>query len=177
MSLFALGTTACEVCGEGYLQSNTQPEELTQAQRYRSCTRCGYAARQDSGRTTVRVTEKGIQNVEHCTDAFEHFDKNEITNVLSYLATLPQYATVTEDGKGKTGSPHKKSKTETNNQNNNKLAGEVAVDNRVLEEAYCEKCGDMRSCRSYARQIRSADEGQTIFYQCTTCKSEWQHNS
>lgn len=50
-------------------------------------------------------------------------------------------------------------------------------DNRVIEEAFCEKCGTHRPCRSFARQTRSADEGQTIFFQCTTCNSEWSHNS
>lgn len=56
-------------------------------------------------------------------------------------------------------------------------AGAVKVDNRVMEEAFCEVCGKHTQCLSYARQTRSADEGQTIFYQCTICKTEWQQNS
>nr|CCC95615.1 hypothetical protein, unlikely [Trypanosoma congolense IL3000] len=51
------------------------------------------------------------------------------------------------------------------------------TDNRVEEEVYCEKCAAHRRCKMFARQIRSADEGQTIFYQCTKCNSEWQLNS
>lgn len=57
------------------------------------------------------------------------------------------------------------------------VAGSVEVDNRVIEEAFCERCEKHTPCRSFARQTRSADEGQTIFFQCTVCKSEWQHNS
>lgn len=56
-------------------------------------------------------------------------------------------------------------------------AGVTEVDNRVVEETFCEHCGKHTMCRSFARQTRSADEGQTIFFQCTICKSEWQQNS
>ncbi|CBH18049.1 DNA-directed RNA polymerase I subunit, putative [Trypanosoma equiperdum] len=55
--------------------------------------------------------------------------------------------------------------------------GVAQTDNRVEEEAFCEKCGVPRKCKVFARQIRSADEGQTVFYQCTSCDSEWQLNS
>ncbi|KEG08986.1 DNA-directed RNA polymerase [Trypanosoma grayi] len=55
--------------------------------------------------------------------------------------------------------------------------GTTHVDNRVLEEAFCESCGVHRHCKVFARQTRSADEGQTIFYQCTKCRAEWQLNS
>ncbi|ESL08865.1 DNA-directed RNA polymerase [Trypanosoma rangeli SC58] len=55
--------------------------------------------------------------------------------------------------------------------------GSTHVDNRVLEEAFCDTCGVHRQCKVFARQIRSADEGQTIFYQCTMCNAEWQLNS
>ncbi|RNE99267.1 DNA-directed RNA polymerase [Trypanosoma conorhini] len=55
--------------------------------------------------------------------------------------------------------------------------GNTHVDNRVLEEAFCDTCGVHRQCKVFARQIRSADEGQTIFYQCTKCNAEWQLNS
>lgn len=58
-----------------------------------------------------------------------------------------------------------------------KTAGVTEVDNRVLEETFCEHCGKHTLCRSFARQTRSADEGQTIFFQCSICRSEWQHNS
>ena len=54
---------------------------------------------------------------------------------------------------------------------------QTSKDHRVIEEAFCEKCGTHRPCRSFARQTRSADEGQTIFFQCTICNSEWSHNS
>lgn len=55
--------------------------------------------------------------------------------------------------------------------------GKVGGDNRVIEEAFCEKCNMFRPCHTFAQQTRSADEGQTIFFQCTVCKSEWSQNS
>ncbi|KAG5464265.1 hypothetical protein LSCM1_00446 [Leishmania martiniquensis] len=56
-------------------------------------------------------------------------------------------------------------------------AGITEVDDRIIEEAFCETCGSHRPCKTFARQTRSADEGQTIFFQCTKCNSEWQQNS
>lgn len=57
------------------------------------------------------------------------------------------------------------------------VASQTAKDNRVIEEAFCERCNTHRPCRTFARQTRSADEGQTIFLTCTVCKSEWSLNS
>lgn len=57
------------------------------------------------------------------------------------------------------------------------IGKEAGGDNRVVEEALCETCGRFRPCHTYARQTRGADEGQTIFYECTVCKSEWSLNS
>jgi DNA-directed RNA polymerase subunit M/transcription elongation factor TFIIS len=56
-------------------------------------------------------------------------------------------------------------------------ASQTTKDNRVIEEAFCERCNTHRPCRTFARQTRSADEGQTIFLTCTVCKSEWSLNS
>lgn len=56
-------------------------------------------------------------------------------------------------------------------------ASQAGKDNRVIEEAFCERCNTHRPCKTFARQTRGADEGQTIFYCCTVCKSEWSHNS
>ena len=51
------------------------------------------------------------------------------------------------------------------------------VDQRATEETYCEKCKCTRECFVHAQQTRGADEGQTIFYECRTCKNEWSLNS
>ena len=50
-------------------------------------------------------------------------------------------------------------------------------DSRVQEEAFCSQCNKFQLCFTYARQTRGADEGQTIFYECKVCKSEWSLNS
>ena len=50
-------------------------------------------------------------------------------------------------------------------------------DQRTTEDTYCEKCKKVTACYVYAQQTRGADEGQTIFYQCSECKAEWLLNS
>lgn len=45
-----------------------------------------------------------------------------------------------------------------------------------IVERKCSKCGNERM--SYATlQLRSADEGQTVFYTCTKCKNKETENS
>jgi len=40
----------------------------------------------------------------------------------------------------------------------------------------CEDCGGTDISYT-SKQTRSADEGQTIFYECVACKHCWQQNS
>lgn len=56
-------------------------------------------------------------------------------------------------------------------------ADAAVLDNRVQEDAFCERCNAFRPCYTFAQQTRGADEGQTIFLTCTVCKSEWSQNS
>ena len=61
-------------------------------------------------------------------------------------------------------------------------ASEIAAskkkkDTRQTEDCLCEKCGVVRKCFTYALQIRGADEGQTIFYECSSCSTKWSLNS
>ncbi|XP_023025202.1 RNA polymerase I subunit RpI12 [Leptinotarsa decemlineata] len=49
-------------------------------------------------------------------------------------------------------------------------------DDGPIVERICPKCGNNRM--SYATlQLRSADEGQTVFYTCTSCKFKESENS
>jgi DNA-directed RNA polymerase subunit M/transcription elongation factor TFIIS len=52
-------------------------------------------------------------------------------------------------------------------------------DTRQTEDCLCEKCGVVRKCYTHALQIRGADEGQTIFYECSApkCGHKWSLNS
>lgn len=69
---------------------------------------------------------------------------------------------------GATGHPHGPAKISTQTH---------GLDQRQTEEAFCDKCKKQTTCFVYAVQIRSADEGQTIIYQCGVCKQEWMLNS
>ncbi|EME78623.1 uncharacterized protein MYCFIDRAFT_78333 [Pseudocercospora fijiensis CIRAD86] len=40
----------------------------------------------------------------------------------------------------------------------------------------CEKCGN-EEVRFYTQQLRSADEGSTVFYTCPRCNHKWNTNN
>lgn len=40
----------------------------------------------------------------------------------------------------------------------------------------CEKCGN-EEVRFYTQQLRSADEGSTVFYTCPKCNHKWNTNN
>ena len=57
------------------------------------------------------------------------------------------------------------------------VAEEEKRDTRQTEDALCDKCACVRKCFTHALQIRGADEGQTIFYECSHCHNQWSLNS
>jgi len=63
-----------------------------------------------------------------------------------------------------------------------KLSGDVqavdesAKDNEQLANEACEKCGG-NEVRFHTLQLRSADEGSTVFYTCHTCGHKWNTNN
>jgi DNA-directed RNA polymerase I subunit RPA12 len=56
-------------------------------------------------------------------------------------------------------------------------SGKETEDQRATEVAFCDKCKEMRKCFVYAQQTRGADEGQTIFFECSKCSNQWSLNS
>ncbi|TVU45415.1 hypothetical protein EJB05_04902 [Eragrostis curvula] len=52
---------------------------------------------------------------------------------------------------------------------------EVAME-RPLLSTPCPKCGQLK-VRYYSRQMRSADEGQTVFNECGGCGHNWSENT
>lgn len=44
-------------------------------------------------------------------------------------------------------------------------------------EKYCEKCNLLTLQSYFTAQLRSADEGQTVFYRCTKCLIQTSENS
>lgn len=56
-------------------------------------------------------------------------------------------------------------------------SGVEVADTRTTEQAFCDKCRVVRKCFVFAQQTRSADEGQTVFYECSTCTNQWSLNS
>ncbi|PVU94110.1 hypothetical protein BB561_002792 [Smittium simulii] len=52
---------------------------------------------------------------------------------------------------------------------------EEHVEKATIEEL-CSKCGN-NQMTFYTMQLRSADEGQTVFYQCTKCNYQYRVNN
>lgn len=49
---------------------------------------------------------------------------------------------------------------------------EEKVEVNPIVKAECPKCGNDKAY-SWSKQMRSADEPETIFYKCTKCKHQW----
>jgi DNA-directed RNA polymerase I subunit RPA12 len=47
---------------------------------------------------------------------------------------------------------------------------------RVMVEEPCPEC-NAPEVEFYTMQLRSADEGQTVFYECPNCKHKWKINN
>ncbi|KAK9801366.1 hypothetical protein WJX73_001105 [Symbiochloris irregularis] len=54
-------------------------------------------------------------------------------------------------------------------------AGEVTRTRATVDET-CPKCGNLEM-EFYTMQLRSADEGQTVFYECAKCKYKYSQNT
>ncbi|CAJ1015341.1 Transcription factor S-II (TFIIS), putative [Leishmania lindenbergi] len=171
-NVYTLGTLSCAVCGQAF-------PIHTNAWQRSTCDWCGtlhepgtYSAFQQHLRTS-RGTSGGIQTSNKVcsldTSAALFFTEKEVGAAVEHIRqTLGDTAGAGGSSffgaaPGPTGGVTR--------------AGVTEVDNRIIEESFCETCGIHRSCKTFARQTRSADEGQTIFFQCTECGSEWQQNS
>ncbi|GET93510.1 transcription factor S-II-like protein [Leishmania tarentolae] len=165
-NVYSLGTLSCAVCGQ------TFPIHTNAYQRS-TCGWCGtlhepgtHSALQQHLRAMRGKSDVVKMSNKVCpldTSAALFFTEKEVTAAVEYIhqtldGTSPLGAAPVAVGGAK-------------------RAGITEVDNRIIEEAFCETCGAHRPCKTFARQTRSADEGQTIFFQCTKCSSEWQQNS
>jgi DNA-directed RNA polymerase I subunit RPA12 len=54
--------------------------------------------------------------------------------------------------------------------------GALASRSRATVDEPCPKCGH-QGLEFYTLQLRSADEGQTVFYECPSCKAKWSQNN
>lgn len=53
---------------------------------------------------------------------------------------------------------------------------EGAIQTDAIIDRACEKCGHPQT-RYYTQQLRSADEGTTVFYTCPKCSHKWNENN
>jgi DNA-directed RNA polymerase I subunit RPA12 len=172
-NVFGLGTLGCAVCGQAFPIS-------TSALQRTMCACCGalhepgsYSAFQQQRRASSVAGASGVKAREKAcstnTAAAMFFTEKEVTLAMQHIESLLGDELV--NGASTSSAAGVKAGGIT------KRAGQMEVDNRVIEDAFCETCGVHRPCKTFARQTRSADEGQTIFFQCTKCGSEWQQNS
>ncbi|KAG5488837.1 hypothetical protein JIQ42_00454 [Leishmania sp. Namibia] len=171
-NLYSLGTLSCAVCGQAF-------PIHTNAWQRSTCSWCGtphepgtHSAFRHHLRAP-RGTSSGVNvNSKVCsldTSAALFFTTKEVTAAVEHIRqTLSD--SVGAGASSSFGSAPGAA-------GGAKRAGITEVDNRIIEDAFCETCGAHRPCKTFARQTRSADEGQTVFFQCTRCNSEWQQNS
>ncbi|KAK7200500.1 DNA-directed RNA polymerase I subunit [Novymonas esmeraldas] len=162
-NVFTLGTLSCAVCGHAF-------PIHTNAWQRSTCSWCGtlhepgtYSAFQHRHRTAHGKSAGVNVSNKTCalnTSAALFFTTAEIDAAAHHISQTLGVSSPSSEAAGQT-----------------KRVGITEVDNRIIEDAFCETCGTHRPCKTFARQTRSADEGQTIFFQCTTCNSEWQQNS
>jgi DNA-directed RNA polymerase I subunit RPA12 len=55
------------------------------------------------------------------------------------------------------------------------LKEEDVIVERATVNKECEKCKNPE-LQYYTKQLRSADEGQTVFYKCANCRHEFNEN-
>ncbi|CCW69214.1 unnamed protein product [Phytomonas sp. Hart1] len=154
--VYTLGTLSCAVCGQAFPINSC-------ARMSMSCGACGtlHQAAETAGSHASSTT---LSSTSALYAAARLFTQDAVDAVMRWMEASQE-----EDASGTTAAG-------ASTQGKPRV-GTTEVDNRVIEEALCETCGVHRPCKSFARQTRGADEGQTIFYQCTVCKSEWQQNS
>lgn len=56
------------------------------------------------------------------------------------------------------------------------VAGKVKGAEHAEVTEQCPKCGHERAS-FYTMQMRSADEGETVFYTCLKCAHKWRQNN
>lgn len=167
-NVFGLGTLGCAVCGHAF-------PIHTNAWQRSTCATCGTAHEPGSYTAFQRHQQQGGSRgvrVQHkvCTTntaAAMFFTEKEVALATKYIQDTLGEVLGSSAAASSTGGKSAFAKR----------AGQTEVDNRIIEDAFCETCGEHRPCKSFARQTRGADEGQTIFFQCTKCGSEWQQNS
>ena len=54
--------------------------------------------------------------------------------------------------------------------------GDEEIQTDAATQQTCEKCGHDEA-RFYTLQLRSADEGSTVFYTCQNCGHKWKDNN
>ncbi|CCW61204.1 unnamed protein product [Phytomonas sp. EM1] len=163
-SVYTLGTLSCSVCGHPFPINSCARVQM-------SCEACGTLHR-DTNATISHVPSVSFSHASALYAAARLFTQDTINALVSHVMCSLNVNANPTCGEGTAGETVDGSPVQGKMQ-----VGITEIDNRVIEEALCEGCGEHRPCKTFARQTRSADEGQTIFFQCTVCKLEWQQNS
>lgn len=149
------GTLMCPVCGEAFPLHSSTPVLV--------CARC--SAKVDIG---SRFSAVGAVNpVEEMVAAAKRANELHKQQKQASLAGAGHLHHLTRDGGLGAGAAA------------TIAASKQQKDTRQTEDCLCEKCGVVRKCFTHAAQIRGADEGQTIFYECShaACGHKWSLNS
>jgi len=130
-------------------------------QRLRKSTRCSYKHKdKDTDMRRVRLSMQGYD----CTA----FPQHTMTDEMLVDTSAKVVVTRSKPSDLPSALRAKRSEVQT-------ITSEDVQQDATIRQT-CEKCGQ-EEVRYYTQQLRSADEGSTVFYTCPSCGHKWNTNN
>ena len=145
----------------------------------------------NQGKKTLKLylnIEKNINILEKCAfilsqkvyketenSSLEDIYKDNIYNIVGYIIKKQKLKEIVKNIKNNNLDWSNPQFDKINNrikEQDDFIENPFEVEEGVLE---CNKCGSKR-VYSYSKQVRSGDEGTTVYAQCVACKSKWTHS-
>lgn len=118
-------------------------------------------------RATLKVNSTGAIQCDICHYESNLSNMDYVPTTTTYSATRPVPLWAKSD---------MEQETLRQSTTNSSSSGTTKGTNRATIEEPCPKC-EHKEVGYYTVQLRSVDEGQTVFYECPNCKYTWSVNN